>query len=59
MAKITKNEKVPKDMQYAFNTVVEFTDEFSKQHLNAEYVQLARYATAALYRKRQSPLMGG
>ena len=59
MAKITKNEKVPKDMEYTFNTVVGFTDEFSKEHLNAEYAQLARYATAALCRKRQSPLIGG
>lgn len=33
------------------------TDEFSKHHLNDEYAQLARYATAALCRKRPSPLV--
>lgn len=59
MAKVTKSEKVPNDRQQAFNTIVELTDEFSKQHLNDEYAQLARYATAALFRKRQSPLVSG
>lgn len=59
MARIKKTENVPKDMQNTFNMVVKFTDEFSKQHLNSEYAQLARYVTAALCRKRQSPLMNG
>ena len=59
MSKVTKSETVPKHMRSVFDAIVAFTDEFSKQHLNDEYAQLARYATAALCRKRPSPLMSG
>ncbi len=59
MAKINKSEQVPKNMQDVFDTIVALTDNFSHQHLNDEYAQLARYATAALCRKRPSPLVSG
>jgi hypothetical protein len=59
MAKVTKSEKIPKNMQDEFLTIVTFTDEFCKKNLNDEYAQLARYVTAALCRKRPSPLVNG
>ncbi len=59
MAKTTKSEKVPKNMQDIFDAIVALTDEFSEHHLNNEYAQLARYATGALCRKRPSPLASG
>lgn len=46
-------------MQGIFDAVAALTDKFSEQHLNSEYAQLARYATAALCRKRPSPLASG
>ena len=57
--KVTKSEKVPKNMQGVFKVIVAITDEFSKHHLNDEYAQLARYATVALCRKRPSLLGSG
>ncbi len=59
MASQTKSETVPKTMQDTYASVVSITDEFSKQHLNDEYAQLIRHATAALCRKRPSPLASG
>lgn len=59
MAKTNKSEQVPKNMQAVFDAIVALTDHFSRQHLNDEYAQLARYATAALCRKRPSPLLKG
>jgi Domain of unknown function (DUF6398)/Plasmid pRiA4b ORF-3-like protein len=59
MAKSKKSEDVPKAMEAKFNAIVELTDEFARQHLNDEYAQLIRQATAALCRKRPSPLDKG
>ena len=59
MTKITKSEKVPNKMQAKFNEIVTFTDQVCEEHLGEEYAQLARYATAALCRKRPSPLARG
>ncbi|MBF0236144.1 MAG: plasmid pRiA4b ORF-3 family protein [SAR324 cluster bacterium] len=59
MAKKTKSEKVPPQMLFIFEDIVKMTDEFSKTHLNEEYAQLIRYATAALCRKKPSPLNSG
>jgi hypothetical protein len=59
MPKITKSEKVPKDMQDKFDAIVALTDPVCKEHLDEEYAQLARQATAALCRKRPSPLRSG
>ena len=54
-----KSEKVPKPMQATFDAVTALTDSFCKEHLNDEYRQLARQVTAALCRKRPSPLVRG
>jgi hypothetical protein len=59
MVKTTKSEKVPKDMQVIYDKIVALTDEFGGHHLNDEYTLLARYAIAALCRKRPSPLISG
>lgn len=54
-----KSEKVPKSMQLTYQSIINLTDEFCKEHLNEEYAQLARQLTAALCRKRPSPLSRG
>ncbi len=54
-----KSEKVPKQMQSTFDAVTALTDRFCTEHLNDEYRQLARQLTAALCRKRPSPLARG
>jgi Domain of unknown function (DUF6398) len=59
MATSSKSERVPKPMQATFNAIVELTDAFCRAHLDEEYAQLARQATAALCRKRPSPLATG
>jgi hypothetical protein len=59
MARISKSEKVPKQMQDTFNAIVALTDAVCTAHLDGEYAQLARQATAALCRQRPSPLAAG
>lgn len=59
MAKPAKSENVPKAMQEKFDWITAITDEFAQAHLNDEYAQLMRQATAALCRKRPSPLASG
>jgi hypothetical protein len=59
MASISKSERVPKPMQATFNALVALTEAFCRAHLDEEYAQLARHATAALCRKRPSPLATG
>lgn len=59
MPKAKKSEDVPKAMEEKFNSIVALTDEFARQHLNEEYAHLIRQATAALCRKRPSPLEKG
>ncbi len=59
MAKSKKSEDVPKAMSAKFDSIVELTNEFARQHLNDEYAQLIRQATATLCRKRPSPLNKG
>src|SRR2546422_121662 len=59
MAPITKSERVPKPMQATFDAIVALSDAFCRAHLDEEYAQLARQATAALCRKRPSPLATG
>ncbi|MBD2260653.1 plasmid pRiA4b ORF-3 family protein [Pseudanabaena sp. FACHB-2040] len=46
-------------MQEKFDRITAITDEFAQQHLNDEYAVLIRQATAALCRKRPSPLASG
>jgi len=57
MSTNAKTEKVPQAMQEKFNELCMLTDEFSQKYLNEEYTQMIRYATAALCRKRPSPLL--
>jgi len=59
MARVIKSEKVSKPMQARFEAITNLTDAFCEKHLNEEYAQLARQATAALCRKRPSPLATG
>lgn len=59
MARATKSERVPKEMQARFDEIVALTDAVCREHLTEEYAQLARYATATLCRKRPSPLVTG
>jgi hypothetical protein len=59
MAQAKKTETVPKAMQEKFDRITAITDEFAREHLNDEYAQMIRYATAALCRKRPSPLASG
>jgi hypothetical protein len=51
--------KVPRKMRDKYDAITEITDEICDQHLNAEYADLAREMTAALSRKRPSPLDQG
>ena len=46
-------------MQATYDAVVALTDAFCRDHLNDEYRDLARAMTAALCRKRPSPLTSG
>lgn len=59
VAKSKQSENVPKAMVEKFDSIVALTDEFARQHLNEEYAGLIRQATAALCRKRPSPLEKG
>ena len=59
MPSTTKSEKVPAKMGPKFNSIVALTNDVCKNHLNDEYANLARQATAALCRKRPSPLNSG
>ena len=52
-------QNVPKAMQSTYDAIVELTDAVCKAHLNEEYAELARKLTAALARKRPSPLSRG
>ena len=59
MARMSTSERVPKPMQATFDAIVALTDAFCHAHLDEEYTQLTRQATAALCRKRPSPLATG
>jgi hypothetical protein len=56
---VTKSTKIPKDFEPLFTLLTGLTDRFCDEHLNEEYADLARYAIAALCRKRPSPLTSG
>ncbi|MGH1484451.1 MAG: DUF6398 domain-containing protein [Geminicoccales bacterium] len=51
-----KSTKVPKRFDEIYSTVTKLTDDFCRTHLDNEYTELARYAAAALHRKRPSRL---
>ncbi len=54
-----KSIKVPKGWEEFYAALAEMTDRFCAEHLDHEYAELARYAVAALCRKRPSPLTSG
>jgi len=57
--KSPRSSVVPKSMQATYDAVVALRDAFCRDHLNDEYRDLARAMTAALCRKRPSPLGSG
>jgi len=59
MAMKKQSEKVPQKMQAVYDSIISLTDKFCAAQLNDEYAQLARQLTAALARKRPSPLVSG
>ena len=59
MARTARSERVPVKMRAKFEDIVALTDEFCQERLNEEYRQVVREATAALCRKRPSPLVRG
>ncbi len=46
-------------MQATYDTITALTDAFCRDHLNDEYLELARDMAAALCRKRPSPVASG
>jgi hypothetical protein len=54
-----KSKLVPQEMQEIFNHITERINIFCKQHLNEEYADISQKLTAALCRKRPSPLLRG
>ena len=54
-----KSTKVPKGWEEFYAALTGMTDRFCAEHLDHEYAELARYAIAALCRKRPSPLSSG
>ena len=59
MAKIAGSQSVPKSMQATYDAITSLTDAFCRGHLTDDYRELARRMTAALCRKRPSPLTSG
>ncbi|MEM1369730.1 MAG: plasmid pRiA4b ORF-3 family protein [Cyanobacteria bacterium P01_H01_bin.15] len=55
----TKSGKVPAAMQAKFDSIIKLTDDFAEKYLDPDYAELIRYATAALARKRPSPIAKG
>jgi hypothetical protein len=55
----SRSTTIPKPMQAKYDAVVALPDAFCRDHLNEEYRDLARAMTAALCRKRPSPLASG
>ena len=51
--------KVPAAAKPLYDSIIALTDPFCTEHLNAEYAFLCRKLTAALARKRPSPLASG
>jgi Domain of unknown function (DUF6398) len=59
VVKSPRSATVPKPMQATYDAVAALTDAFCRDHLTGEYRDLARVMTAALSRKRPSPLASG
>ena len=54
-----KSTRVPKALGEIYAVITTITDTFCRERLNEEYGELARFAAAALCRKRPSPLSRG
>ena len=59
MAKQVDDYRIPDSLRPAHDAVLSAIDAVCGQHLNAEYAELGRRLTAALARKRPSPLLRG
>ena len=59
MPKSTGSTSVPKSMQATYEAITTLTDAFCREHLNEDYRMLAQRMTAALSRKRPSPVASG
>lgn len=59
MAAPTRQDKVPQAFSLIYQLVTDLTDSVCQQHLTDEYAELAHGMTAALCRKRPSPLNHG
>jgi hypothetical protein len=55
----SRSTTVPKEQQETFATLTAMTDRCCEEYLNSEYADLARYAIAALCRKKPCPLSQG
>jgi hypothetical protein len=51
--------QVPRDLRPVYDAITTVTDEMCREHLTDEYADLVRSMTAALCRKRPSPLSAG
>jgi Domain of unknown function (DUF6398) len=54
-----KSNRVPQEMQKRYDEITQLIESFCTKHLNEEYAELARNLTAALCRKKLSPLVTG
>ncbi len=59
MRKPTGSKSVPKNMKVTYEAITSITDAFCRDHLDEGYRELAQRMTAALCRKRPSPLASG
>jgi hypothetical protein len=59
MPKSTGSQSVPKRMQATHEAITTLTDAFCQEHLDEDYRVLTQRMTAALCRKRPSPLASG
>ena len=56
---VKKSTRVPRAFEGGYASMIAITDDFCDKHLDREYLELARYAVAGLYRKRPTPLASG
>ncbi|HLG71611.1 MAG TPA: DUF6398 domain-containing protein [Chloroflexota bacterium] len=59
MAERPHQHQVPRDLRPVYEAITTVTDEMCHEHLTDEYGELVRSMTAALCRKRPSPLAYG
>ena len=59
MSKTSRAPSVPKDLKPLFDQIVALIDQACQALLNDEYAQVCHQMTAALCRKRPSPLTRG